>query len=226
MNTRHATLERQSGRDGAYLSAAETRTRAVPRPRRLARRRIAVNLTKWLLPLLALALLTSIAVWPEFQNAAEHARMAVKGLSGQIEGGQLKDARYHGVDERGRPYTLTAATARQVNANRVDLTTPKGDMVLENGTWIMLQAKQGIYARQASQLDLENDVVLYRDDGTTMTTASASIDMKNGAAAGSEPVHAEGPFGALDAQGFTVVDKGAVIQFSGPAHVVLNGAEP
>jgi len=89
MNTRHATLERQPGRDGAYLSAADTRARALPRPRRLARRRIAVNLTKWLLPLLALALLTSIAVWPEFQNAAEHARMAVQGLSGQIEGGQL-----------------------------------------------------------------------------------------------------------------------------------------
>jgi lipopolysaccharide export system protein LptC len=48
--------------------------------------------------------------------------------------------------------------------------------------------------------------------------------MRGGAAAGSEPVHVEGPFGILDAQGFTVLDKGATIQFSGPARVTLNSA--
>jgi hypothetical protein len=49
--------------------------------------------------------------------------------------------------------------------------------------------------------------------------------MKVGAAAGSEPTHVEGPFGVLDAQGFTVMDKGSAIDFPGPAHVVLNAAE-
>jgi lipopolysaccharide export system protein LptC len=75
-----------------------------------------------------------------------------------------------------------------------------------------------------NQLDLVKDVTLYRDDGTTMHTESASIDVKAGAAAGSEAVHAEGPFGVLDAQGFTVMDKGEAIDFPGPAHLVLNGA--
>jgi lipopolysaccharide export system protein LptC len=36
-------------------------------------------------------------------------------------------------------------------------------------------------------------------------------------------VHVEGPFGVLDAQGFAVMDKGNAIDFSGPAHVILNG---
>jgi len=66
-------------------------------------------------------------------------------------------------------------------------------------------------------------VTLYRDDGTTVTTDSASLDLKNGAAASSEPTHAEGPFGTLDAQGFTLTDKGTAIQFTGPARLVLNG---
>jgi lipopolysaccharide export system protein LptC len=56
-----------------------------------------------------------------------------------------------------------------------------------------------------------------------MHTESTSIDVKAGAAAGSQAVHAEGPFGVLDAQGFVVMDKGAAIDFSGPAHLVLNG---
>jgi lipopolysaccharide export system protein LptC len=36
-------------------------------------------------------------------------------------------------------------------------------------------------------------------------------------------VHAEGPFGTLDAQGFALTDKGSVIQFTGPGRLVLNG---
>ena len=37
--------------------------------------------------------------------------------------------------------------------------------------------------------------------------------------------HAEGPFGVLDAKGgFTFTDKGEEVQFAGPAHLVLNGA--
>jgi lipopolysaccharide export system protein LptC len=79
--------------------------------------------------------------------------------------------------------------------------------------------------QRTNQLDLSQDVTLYREDGTTLVTASASVDLKAGAAAGADPVHAEGPFGVLDAAGgFTVVDKGASIQFTGSSHLVLNGA--
>ena len=97
---------------------------------------------------------------------------------------------------------------------------------MENGTWLMVQSKQGVFLQHSSQLDLSQDVVLYRDDGTTLTTSSASIDVKNGAAASGDPTHAEGPFGTLDSQGFTLTDKGAAIEFTGPARLVLNGSTP
>jgi hypothetical protein len=35
--------------------------------------------------------------------------------------------------------------------------------------------------------------------------------------------HAEGPFGTLDAQGFTATDGGTVIHFAGPGRLLLNG---
>jgi lipopolysaccharide export system protein LptC len=143
-----------------------------------------------------------------------------------VGGATLTDARYRGVDDQGRPYTLTAATAQQDGPDRVILTTPKGDITLSNGTWLMVQSKDGVFLQHSGQLDLSHEVTLYRDDGTTLVTASASIDLKNGAAASSDPTHAEGPFGTLDAQGFTVTDKGAAVQFAGPAHLVLNGASP
>ena len=134
--------------------------------------------------------------------------------------------RYRGLDEHGRPFTVTAATARQIDQEQIGLESPVGDITLENGTWLLLRSKQGVFAQHANQLDLSHGVFLYRDDGITMTTESAAIDLKRGAVTGPEKVHAEGPFGTLDAEGFTILDKGDAVQFSGPAHLTLNGASP
>jgi len=206
------------------LAGAAARTLRLTSPRVLARRRLLIQAAKLALPAVALALLASLAVWPEVQREVGNARATAKAM-GQIQGATVTGARYRSVDERGRPYTLTAATARQIGPNQVDLTDPKGDMTLQNGTWVMLQARQGVYRQHDNALDLSRDVTLYRDDGTTMLTASAALDLKSGAAAGSQPVHAEGPFGRLDAAGgFTATDKGEQIFFAGPAHLLLNGA--
>jgi lipopolysaccharide export system protein LptC len=213
-------------RTGAYLlPSGSTRLRDLPTPQRIARRRMLITLTKWFLPILALVLLALIALWPEINRTLGKTRVSIGHLTAGLDGGRLVDARYKGVDQKGRPYTVTAATARQVDPERVALSTPKGDITLENGTWMMLNAKSGTFMQHLNQLDLVNDVTLYRDDGTTMHTQAASIDLKAGAAAGSDPVHVEGPFGVLDAQGFAVMDKGAAIDFTGPAHLVLNGTQ-
>lgn len=206
------------------VSATAARVRTPPSSRGMARRHLFITLTKWLLPLGALLLLASIALWPEIGHMRDTVRIAVEQTS--AGGATLTDARYHGTDDHGRPYTVTASTAQQDGPDRINLTAPRADITLTDGTWLMLHAKQGVYLQHSNQLDLSRDVTLYRDDGTTLTTSSASIDLKAGAAAGGQPTHAEGPFGTLDAQGFTVTDKGTAIQFSGPAHLVLNGSSP
>ncbi len=202
--------------DGAPL-------RRPPSPSGIARRRLLVRLSKFLLPLAALGLLALIAVWPEIDRGPDHGRLTFSQFSAEVDGAKLTDARYRGVDEQGRPYTITAKTAKQVTPDRVNLTTPVGDLTLKDGTWLHGQSKDGVYLQHSGSLDLSHDVILYRDDGTTLTTESAAIDLKSGAAAGSEPVHAEGPFGTLDAHGFVLTDSGAAIQFTGPARLVLNG---
>ncbi len=195
------------------------------RPARLARpqRRWLVGLAKRILPLFALALLLLVAFWPEIQGTGDRNRISYRRIDITPEGGQLTDAHYQGVDDNGRPYTVTATSVRQVGPERTDLEAPKADMQLQSGEWLMVQAKRGIYEQKANRLDLAGDVTLYRDDGTVLVTESASLDMRANAAAGHEMVHVEGPFGVLDAQGFTVLDRGAVVQFTGPARLVLNG---
>ena len=209
------------------LSAAgAARVRQAPTASRIARRRIAVNLAKWLLPVGALLLLSSVALWPEIERVRDHGRIAFRrAFSVEPDSGRMRQARYSGVDERGRPFVVTAESALQDGPVRIDLTEPKGDLVTESGSWVMVQGREGVYIQRAGQLDLSHDVTLYRDDGTAMRTQSASVDVRQGAAASSEMTHAEGPFGVLDAQGFTLVEKGAAIQFHGPAKLTLNGHE-
>ncbi len=213
-------------RAGERLSTSgPIRARRMPTSGGIARRRAFVTGTKWLLPAGALALLASVALWPELARVGESGRVAFRrAFSAVPDSGKLREARYRGVDERGRPYTVTADWASQDGPLRVNLQEPKGDMLLEGGSWVMVQSRDGVYIQHSGQLDLSRDVVLYRDDGTVMRTQSASVDVKNSAAASNEMTHAEGPFGVLDAQGFTLVDKGAVVQFHGPARLVLNGA--
>ena len=216
-----------AGHTNGHSSATHApRERFSPRPGALARRRILITLTKYFLPVAAIGLLTTVALWPDFSHRQDHTRVDWTKVSGEFDGAKLKHARYHGVNEKGEPYTLTSDSARQHDAERVELTKPQGDITQTGGTWLNLKADHGMFMQKANSLDLWENVVLYRDDGTTLTTASATLDMKNSTAAGGEKVHAEGPFGVLDAQGFTLAEKGTAIQFAGPAHVILNGASP
>jgi lipopolysaccharide export system protein LptC len=137
-------------------------------------------------------------------------------------GGDLIDAHYRGVDNRGQPYTVTAASGQQVSAEQVDMTTPKADMTMQSGNWVMLQADHGVYMQHKAELDLSGHVVMYRDDGIFLRTSIATMDLKAGFAAGSQVVSVEGPFGTIDATGFAAADKGTILQFTGPARMVLN----
>ena len=216
-----AVLGREAGRDASSIGTLAS-GRSVRRP--AAFRRFAVRVVKYVLPLAALALLSSIALWPELNRSVENGRVTWRRLTMTTGAGQMLRPRYHGLDARNRPYTISADTAERDGPNRINLAAPVGDATLENGTWLLLRARKGVYLQHSDELDLADAVTLYRQDGTVMTSQSATMNLKQGAGTSSEYTHSEGPFGTLDAQGFTLVDKGAVIQFHGPAKLVLNAA--
>ena len=202
-------------------AGAAARRRARPSSGALARRRLHIRLAKLILPGLALALLTLLAVWPDLTRQDSAARLAFRALIPGVHGDTLFGARYHGLDRNNRPYTLAARVA----PGRVDLTHPRGEIRIASGALLMVRSRRGVYRNKLHELDLSRHVTLYRTDGTTLITASAAIDLHRGLALGSAPVHATGPFGTLSAQGgFSLLDRGAEITFEGPARLVLNGA--
>jgi lipopolysaccharide export system protein LptC len=200
------------------------RPRPAPSARGIASRRWLVLIAKRVLPVAALALLTSVALWPGLNKDATTARIVFGRGMVEPENGQLTQVRYNGVDEGGRPYTITADTARQVTPDRINLQAPIGDVTLGHDVWLHGKSREGVYMQQQGLLDLSGNVTLYRDDGITLQTDAATLDVKADAAASAAKVHAEGPFGTLDAQGFSMFEGGDIIQFHGPSRLVLNGS--
>ncbi len=135
----------------------------------------------------------------------------------------MSGASYRGMNAQGEPFTVTATKAVQTSPDHLDLTRPTGDITLQSGSWIMLNSKTGLYHQKSDLLALNGKVTLYRDDGTTLKTSHAVIDLHNSKAEGVDPVAAFGTFGTLRAaSGFVVQDHGARVLFKGKSHLTLD----
>ncbi len=203
-----------------------SRERWSPSAREMARRRLVISAMKWLVPGAGLALLLAIAIWPEIQGLEDRARMSFRRVvAAAPDAVRVVSPRYQGVDEQNRPYTVTAAVATQgENQDIVDLETPRADLQLNDG-WVLLESREGRLDKARSHLDLSGDVTLWHDGGNLLVTEQAAIELKEGAASGDRPVAAQGPFGTLVSEGFRLIDKGAVVVFTGRARALLEGGQ-
>ncbi len=197
-------------------------------PAKLSRRHAHVSLLKKLLPAAAALLLVALALAPYWRSGPDADRVSyhVQNGDGSSPSSRMLGAKYHGTDQNGQPFTVTADTAIEQNGNDVALTNPAGDITLKSGAWLMLKADTGLYRQQADTLALSGNVTLYRNDGTTMTVPHAMIDLRAGGASSSDPVQVQGPFGTLNAaNGFSLTGNGAQITFIGPATLTLMQAQ-
>ena len=181
-----------------------------------------VAAAKRLLPLLAVALLALVALWPRvginFQHLANLPRIDPR----EAHDLRMVNPHYTGVDRDNRPYVLTADAARQLSSDINDLIGlegPKADVTSAAGGWIEISAYAGTYQPQPQTLDLFGNVALYMDRGDEFHTDSATIDLARNSAEGREPVTGQGPFGHVESEGFRVLDRGDTLMFTG--HVTL-----
>ncbi|MGE5147116.1 MAG: LPS export ABC transporter periplasmic protein LptC [Candidatus Eiseniibacteriota bacterium] len=185
-----------------------------------------VNFLKLALPLMALALVGLVLMWPQLKGAEENLRKGVIGSLklDEIENLQMVKARYVGVDDQNRPYVLTAAAARQVSSGSdlIALETPKGEMALQDGNKVAVSAQAGAYYQKAQMLDLFGHVTMDRSDGYVVETEEARINLKTGSAEGNKTVTGHGPAGTLRSDGFRIVDKGQTVMFTGKARMTIN----
>lgn len=214
-------------------AARRSRLGAAPRRRRsgFGRSRI-VSTMKYLLPGIAFALLVLVAVWPRLLPDEDRFRIDLEAV-GPAGGAkpQVLNPRLQGIDSAARPFQVTADFGARGDVEGggeiYDLTNPKADIVLADGSWVALTANDGRFEAKTNTLHLTGDVNLFHDQGYEFTTTAAQVDLVTSTASGVEPVDGQGPFGVLNAEGFRVFDSGDRVLFLGPARLtVFEGATP
>jgi lipopolysaccharide export system protein LptC len=198
------------------------RARASAHPSRRYTRFVA--LMKLVLPLVALTLLVLVGVWPQIQGTLDRLAAAFPKLDlNEARDLRMVNARFSGIDKQNRPYTVTAEVARQMPSrdDLIALEGPKADITLQSGSWLAVTSDTGVYQQQSQILDLFGQVHLFHDRGIEFTTDSARVFMAQGTAEGNERVEGQGSFGALEAEGFRLLDRGERIVFMGKSRLTL-----
>ncbi len=194
----------------------------------ITRRSLAVTRLKKLLPAAAVLLLLALALAPSWRAGPDANRVSyhMQATTPQSATSHMQGAQYRGTDDQGQPFNLTASSADEQGDGNVSLKSPSGDLTLKSGAWLLLKSDTGMYHQKTDILGLTGNVMLYRNDGTTMTLQHMKIDLHAGSASSTNPVQVQGPFGTLTAaNGFALTNHGSDITFNGPASMTLTQAQ-
>lgn len=133
---------------------------------------------------------------------------------------RMVSPRISDVDDAGRPYTLTAATAIQDKDDPalIHLEEVQGDMEGGGGSWSAVSARTGRLNTDEEWLDLEGDVMLFTDDGYQFAGDLVRIDLASGDISSDRPVTGQGPAGTIEGGGVRITNSGDDIK-------VINGSK-
>ena len=184
-----------------------------------------VALMKVILPTVATALLLVVVIWPQLKDQDGLFQIGFEGKIDKTaaENLRMERAQYTGVDKSKRPFFVTAEAAEQADPNSptIELLQPKADILMEDGSWIAITAELGNYNRVTQFLELAGTVNLFHDKGYEFRTTSAVLDLRAGDAVGTEPLRGQGSFGHLQAEGFTIRNRGERVELHGKSQVIL-----
>lgn len=184
-----------------------------------------VGLMRFLLPAMAAALLGLVVAWPLVGDGEEGIHVPLidnPDVDGRLT---MVNASYQGTDAKNRPFAVRGAEAFQPDSDSpiVHLSGIEADIFGDQArsSLMALTANEGLYRRDAEQLDLSGDVTVRSDAGHEFRTSMAHIDLPAGTASGDEPVSGIGPYGLLDAGNFALLDRGEIMTFGGRVRMTL-----
>lgn len=165
------------------------------------------RVVRWLkvgLPLLALALLSSIFLIPrqhEFDGGIVYSSADLLRLG---EGMSVARPRIEGSTVEGEPFVVEAesATPDGPDPERVDLREVRAEFTQAEGREIRVSAAAGALQPKAQLLSLSGDVRLETSDGYVVETARVETNLGEGEAQAPGPVVVRGPQGEIEAGSF------------------------
>lgn len=181
---------------------------------------------KVLLPATAVALMLLVVAWPQLRPRDDSFRLQIAAV-GPAGGNkpQVLNPRVLGVDDRSRPFQVTANMGSRVldeqGQETYELEQPKADMSTATGNWVAVTADEGLYIGDSQLLFLEGNVSLFHDNGSEFVTSAATVNLDDQTAAGDVPIVGQGPTGLIEAEGFRLLEGGDRVMFTGKARVTI-----
>jgi len=195
-----------------------------PLPAHVLRHSRMVFVMRLMLPIVAAVLLGALVLWSKLGLDTDRFSLALAAIGPQqIDSLAMTNPHFQGVDEKKRPFNVTAKMAMQLDkkGDLIALTAPEADITLESGNWLTVNSESGRYERAKQILELNGDVSIFHDQGYEMHTRDVRIDLAANRATGHQPVAGQGPAGDLAAQGIDIADGGKRVFLLGRSHVVL-----
>ena len=202
----------------APISAGHTARQIAARPG--SRHDKVMQLLKWLLPALALAVLATIVIWPltkvnefSFLLAKDNVGMAAERL-------RIDNAVYRGETNKGEAFVISAqgAIQRSSTVAVVTLTGLQAKLAMIEGP-AKVTAPSGRYFIETDRLQVAGPVRLDSAAGYTLDSATVDIDLNTRRVTTDQPVKGNLPFGAFRAGRFQGDIQGRRVILDGGMHL-------
>ena len=183
-----------------------------------------VKFMKIVLPLGSVLIIGLILGWPYISGIEGQFKIGFSSINlSSNEQTGVDNARYFGVDDLSRPYSISADLARFPEGPKgsITLEMPKADITVDDGSWLVMTAKTGIYNQKNKLLSLQGAVNLFHDSGYEISTDEIDINLAKNDAIGTKPINGHGPFGELNASGIRIDKNNNTIFFIGPARLLM-----
>ena len=181
---------------------------------------LVVRLLKIGLPAL-IGVLTAYLAMAPLQNGPEISFILDKSkVETTRERMRVQTARYRGQDDRGRPFTLDAASAVQVSLRDpvVAVTGMEARMALDSGP-ARIQAEQGRYDMEAETVDVIGPILFSAADGYRLETRDVTVDLNKRTMASDGRVEGRIPLGRFSADRMMVDLPSREVTLSGRARL-------
>jgi len=187
---------------------------------------------KFILLAIGVFMLLATFIWPTILPSFSGISTLIKDVKIEPNGeSAMFNLNYHGTNEDGQPFGVTAAKATRDMSKAKDdekatinLTSPQADFTTKEGSFVALTADNGVYHEKQNDLELQGNVEIFHDNGSTFSAPQLSVDLDTNKAWTSTPVVVHGSFGEIEAEkGMEVIDGGRKVIFQGPSKARLTG---
>ena len=137
----------------------------------------------------------------------------------------MQQPRLAGYTVDSRAYEFYADDAGQdiTKPNLVELNKLHAKMEMQDNSTVEMSAVSGIYDAKTEMLTLSEDIELFSSTGYEGRLSEAVIDVRKGNVVSDKPVWVKMLDGFLNAKRLDIVERGAVIRFTGVAMTLQPG---